>query len=175
MAKFPSLWALVPPRFVLQLATLGPLGMRLKAPGTWGSLAGLLWYTLFFHPLGETGLIILAVLTSLLAVGICGQAENILRRRDPGEVILDEMVAIPFCFLGVMPILASGGEPRYWVVGLLAFGLFRFFDILKPLGITKLQEFNGGWGVVLDDIAAALATCLCLHLLIRFLPVIFWS
>jgi len=69
---------------------------------------------------------------------------------------------MPLCFLGwqwLPPDLP-------WLVLLLAgFGLFRFFDILKPLGINKLQSLPGGWGVVLDDVAAALASCASLHLL----------
>ena len=166
---------LLPPRFILALATLGPVGRRLKAPGTWGSVAGLVWYTVFFHPWGEVGLVFWAVLTSLLAVPICAQAEVILRRRDPGEVILDEMVAVPFCFLGIMPLLAAGDDARYWLVGLLAFALFRLFDILKPFGIAKLQRAPGGWGVVVDDVAAALATCLCLHALIHLFPRLFFG
>ena len=40
---------------------------------------------------------------------------------------------------------------------LAGFGLFRFFDIAKPLGIRRLQALPGGWGVVIDDLAAALA------------------
>jgi phosphatidylglycerophosphatase A len=51
-------------------------------------------------------------------------------------------------------------------LGLLVagFALFRFYDIKKPLVINALQELPGGWGVVLDDTAAALATCATLHL-----------
>jgi phosphatidylglycerophosphatase A len=47
---------------------------------------------------------------------------------------------------------------------LAGFGLFRFYDILKPLGIRRLQDWPAGWGVVVDDAAAALATCATLHL-----------
>ena len=44
------------------------------------------------------------------------------------------------------------------------FLLFRFYDILKPLGIARLQTLPGGWGVVADDVAAALAACATLHI-----------
>lgn len=47
---------------------------------------------------------------------------------------------------------------------LAGFALFRFFDIAKPWGIARLQRLPGGWGVVVDDLAAALATCATLHL-----------
>jgi phosphatidylglycerophosphatase A len=59
------------------------------------------------------------------------------------------VVPTPLAFLGLL------------VVG---FGLFRFFDIRKPWVINSLQDLPGGWGVVLDDTAAALATCATLHI-----------
>ena len=46
---------------------------------------------------------------------------------------------------------------------LAGFGLFRYYDIRKPLGISRLQHFPGGWGVVADDLGAALATAATLH------------
>jgi len=49
------------------------------------------------------------------------------------------------------------------VVFLAGVALFRLFDIAKPLGIRRLQELPGGWGIVIDDVAAALAACLVLH------------
>jgi len=55
------------------------------------------------------------------------------------------------------------GPAPAWVVFLAGFALFRFFDILKPLGIGRLQELPAGWGVVMDDVAAALAACGVLH------------
>ena len=168
-----TLLTLIPPRWILAMATLGPLGRTLKAPGTWGSAVGILWYTVFFAPLGDLWLLFFGLFTVLLAVGICGQAEVILGKRDPGEVILDEMVAVPFCFAGIMPLLRAAegvGTPPAWLVLVMAFLLFRLFDVLKPFGINRLQHLRGGWGVVVDDVAAALATAFCLHLIIRFIP-----
>ena len=155
------------PRFlstttVLTLARLGPVGERLPAPGTWGSVAGLLYFTVFF--LGRVGLVgnlFLSAIGSYLAVAICGEAEFRLAKKDPGEVILDEFVAMPLCFLG-WPFLTA--TLPVWAVLLAGFALFRFFDILKPLGISKLQDLPSGWGVVVDDLAAALAACATMHL-----------
>ena len=48
-----------------------------------------------------------------------------------------------------------------------AFCIFRFFDILKPLGINRIQRLPGGLGVVADDVAAALATCVVLNVIAR--------
>jgi phosphatidylglycerophosphatase A len=148
-------------RDVLGLATLGPIGRRLPAPGTWGSIAGLLYYLLFFTRLGLAGFVLLAAAGAYIAVAICGEAEIRLGRHDPGEVILDEFVAMPLCFLGwpgmIRPL-------PFWAVCLLGFALFRLFDIVKPLGINKLQSLPCGWGIVADDLASALAACAVLHI-----------
>ena len=52
-----------------------------------------------------------------------------------------------------------------WLVVLLGFLFFRLFDVLKPFGIKKLQDYPGGIGVVVDDVAAAFATCITLYVL----------
>jgi phosphatidylglycerophosphatase A len=168
------------PRFlptdtVTALATLGPVGRRLPAPGTWGSLAGLLFYVVFFlRSDGLEGILVTVfggLLSGYFAVAICGEAEFRLAQKDPGQVILDEFVAMPWVFLGMGRLAAA--VPSVWVMGsdhlrlplvaAVGFLLFRFFDILKPLGISKLQDLPAGWGVVLDDTAAALAACAVMH------------
>jgi len=152
---------LLPSSLVLAFATLGPLGRRLRAPGTWGSVAGLLYFTVFFLPASFWPWALILSLPGLyLAVAMCGEAEFRLGRRDPGEVILDECMAMPLCFLG-WPALAALW-PR-WAVFIAGFVLFRLFDITKPFGIRKLQDLPGGWGIVADDVAAALAACTVLH------------
>lgn len=154
---------ILPSSLVKNLATLGPLGFWGKAPGTIGSAAGILWYTVAFHYLNPFGYVLLLAVSLYFAVAICGEAEVRMFKRDPGEVILDEFVAIPVCFIGLQgAIYQLGGWA--WVILVAGFGLFRLFDILKPFGISKLQEKPGGWGVVVDDVAAALATCLTLHI-----------
>lgn len=156
--RWPSL---LPRRLVTACATLGPLGRRLPAPGTWGSLAGLACFAIFL-PRASAGLILaVGAIAGYLAVGICGEAERILGKSDPGEVILDEFVVMPLCLLGWS---ALAGSPPFWVAAVAAFALFRLFDIVKPLGISRLQDLPGGWGVVADDVAAALAACATLHL-----------
>lgn len=152
---------LVPTATVVALATLGPLGRKLPAPGTWGSVAGLLYFTVFFQRLSFGGNLVASAVGLYIAVAFCGEAELRLRKKDPGAVILDEFVAIPLCFLGWRELI---GPLPAWAVLLAGFALFRFYDILKPLGIRRLQKLPGGWGVAIDDTAAALATCVTLHL-----------
>jgi len=155
--------AQIPPEGILNMATLGPLGTTMAAPGTWGSAAGILFFVLCCTPLGIVELLIAGVLLGYLAVGICGQAEIQLGKHDPGEVILDEFVAMPLCFIGWRMIAGGSGFWAFVMLLLAAFALFRFFDIRKPWVINRLQELPGGWGIVVDDTAAALATCATLH------------
>lgn len=151
----------LPTGFVVACATLGPLGRRLPAPGTWGSAAGILYFVVFYYHQSAGAVLLASALGSYLAVGLCGEAEVRLARRDPGQVVLDEVVAIPLCFLGWGSLLRAW---PVWAVLLAGFLLFRLYDILKPLGISRLQSLPGGWGVVADDLAAALAACATLHI-----------
>jgi len=159
-----SAWVrLLPSSVVLGMATLGRLGYMGKAPGTNGSAAGLIWFTLLYYPLSPFIYFLVVGLSIYVAIQICGEAENRMFKRDPAEVILDEMVAIPLCYIGLDFYLIPG---RAWIVILLGFVFFRIFDILKPFGIDKLQKLPGGLGVVVDDLAAAGATCLTLHIIL---------
>jgi phosphatidylglycerophosphatase A len=151
------------PEVVLNLATLGPVGRTLAAPGTWGSAAGILYFFLGYTPFDIGEILVIGLACAYFAVGICGQAEIQLGRPDPGEVILDEVVAIPFCFLG-WRMIAAPGYAGFWMLMLAGFLLFRFYDIRKPWVIDRLQRLPGGWGIVADDLGAALATCATLHL-----------
>ena len=163
--EWPRRW---PAAVVVNLATLGPLGRLPWGPGTWGSAAGVLFFVALLASLPTAALLALGLLLSWFAVAVCGDAERRLGARDPGCVILDEFAVIPFCFLG-WPQLAT--VVPAWAVFLAGFALFRILDIAKPFGIRALQELPGGWGVMADDFAAALATCALLHIGIGFYAV----
>lgn len=158
----PPIWMLfLSPKLICNIATLGPLGYGGWGPGTRGSVVGILFYTVFFYPLSPALYGVFSLLFLYLGIVFCGEAEVLMRRRDPGEIILDEFVAIPFCFIGVGWIME-----RYpvWLVMVCGFLLFRFFDIFKFFGIKGVQRLEGGLGIVGDDVVAALLTCICLHL-----------
>lgn len=138
-------------------------GRMRPAPGTWGSAVGLAWAALLVLACPPSLFWILSIAAVPPAIWICGQAERILGETDPSSVVLDEIVAMPFCFcpwlLKATDFLAgtvnrdrAHPEPTIFLV---AFVLFRFFDVLKPPPIRQLQRLPGGWGVVVDDLVAA--------------------
>ena len=164
------LWVrFLPTPWVVNFATLGPLGLFKKGPGTIGSLAGIALYAVFFHEATPLGYLLLSLLFVYLAIAFCDEAEKRLQMRDPGMIILDEFVAMPLVFLGMNGPQGLIAQHSGWPVLLAGFTLFRVFDILKPFGISKLQSFPGGLGCVIDDIAAAIASCAVLHVLLHLL------
>lgn len=158
----------LPTQFVVNCATLGPVGRAKKAPGTWGSMAGLFLYAVCFHYMPLLGFILLSLLLAYLAVALCDEAERRLQMRDPGMIVLDEFVAVPLVFFGMGGPNGLMVEHGGWPVLLLGFLFFRLFDILKPFGITRLQNLPGGLGCVADDLAAGVASCIVLHLFLEF-------
>ena len=155
-------WArFLPTPAVRNLASLGPLGYTRTAPGTIASVAGLVWYTVIFVPLGPLAYILVLCLSIYIAIEICDEAERRLLKRDPSEIVLDEFVAVPLCFLGLD---LAVNPNRTWILMLLGFCLYRLLDILKPLAIGRLERLPGGLGIVVDDLVAAAATCALLHL-----------
>ncbi len=152
---------------VVSLATLGPIGRVRRGPGTAGALAGLVYFAAFFSFLPAAHAwwltIVLSIPALWFAVAVCGEAEIRLGQRDPGGVVLDEFVVMPLCFIGWQALPAAWTGEARWALFLAGFGLFRVFDIAKPLGISRLQDLPGGRGVVADDVAAALASCATLH------------
>jgi phosphatidylglycerophosphatase A len=115
----------------------------------------------FFDRASIGAVLLASAIGAYLAVGVCGEAEVRMRRKDAGEIVLDEVIAIPLCFLGWRTL--HGVAPA-WVLLAAGFALFRLFDIVKPFGIGRLQSLPGGWGVVADDVVAALAACATLHI-----------
>ena len=139
---------------------------RLKpGPGTWGSVLGLGWFAALLATGSLAWFVLGAVAAMFASVWFCGAAEKILRQKDPGSVVLDEIVAIPFCFAGwvgtyffqtgQLPAPAHFFSAENWLKVVFIFGAFRFFDIVKPWPVKQSQSLPGGWGVTVDDVLAA--------------------
>ena len=130
-----------------------------KAPGTWGSLVGLFIFFLL-HTLSLP--IYLAVVAGLFLIGIftAGEAEKIMDHKDPGLVVIDEIVGM------LITMIAVGATPLNMALGFI---LFRIFDIAKPFPVGFIdQRFHGGLGIMLDDVMAGIYSLLILQVLVRF-------
>jgi phosphatidylglycerophosphatase A len=146
-------------KLAVQLATGLGIGMVPFAPGTFGSLLGLpLAWVIGLLPGFRIELA--AVIAACLAAVLIGDIaiKCLGRGKDPGCVVLDEIVAMPIVFF-LIPITS------FWVAA-AGFVLFRIFDIAKPPPARQLEKFPGGWGVMADDWAAAVYANLALRLLI---------
>ena len=135
------------------LATLGPVGYLPVAPATWASAVVVL--VAWFVPVPPLPVALAAIVAgALIAVWLCGEAEKSLGH-DAHPIVLDELIGQSIALLWA---------PHAWPAFLAAFALFRLFDIWKPLGARQAQELPGGWGVVLDDVAAGAVSCGVLQL-----------
>lgn len=159
--KFFPWLSIFPQKLAAEISTLFFLG-NLKAPGTWGSVAGLLFAYFAMTVLPLFWYLFLSVLLVYFAIGICELGERYFNIKDPGKINLDEFVALPLCFIGIFT--CPENFAHLWIWGLAGFALFRFFDIAKPLGIKKAQNLSGGLGCVIDDVLAAFAVCILLNI-----------
>ena len=145
-------------RWLLWVAEGFGTGRLKPGPGTWGTFVGLAWHALLVWLLPPWAWAVMVLATTFLAVPVCARAEKILGKEDPGSVVLDEIVAVPWCFAGAVLFNVLPMVQVPWVMWVAVFIGFRFFDIVKPPPIRQLQAFPNGWGVVVDDVAAAIAT-----------------
>ena len=154
-----------PNRLALFLATLGPLGRMPKAPGTWGSGAALVVAPWCFMPLPLYARMVALGLILVVGAWAAGRAEKLLGRKDPGCVVVDELLGQWVAFA---PFHLAGWSQAMPLDLLELFVLFRFFDILKPWPIRAVDRgVPGGIGVMLDDLLAGLfaaGTFALLHL-----------
>lgn len=131
-------------RLLSYLATIGPVGFFRPAPGTWGSAFGVASGTAIacYHPM-----ILMAGVVVLTVIGIVAahHYQHQTGKKDASEVVVDEVAGqwIPICVI-----------PLEWQWLLLAFILFRFFDIIKPGPVGMAEHWPGGYGVMADDVIA---------------------
>ena len=128
-------------------------GLSPKAPGTAGTLLAL---PLFFGLMQLPENLHLALITGLFLIGIplCTIAGKALGVSDHGSIVWDEIVAM---------LLVLECTPKHWLWWLVAFLLFRLFDIWKPAPIRQCDDkLKGGFGVMFDDLLAAIYAIICL-------------
>jgi phosphatidylglycerophosphatase A len=135
------------------IATIFFIGYVPFAPGTFGTLAGMLFiWTLKPSFMWQFAIVITALIIGIITSGI---AEQAFGEKDSRHIVIDEFVGY-LCSVILLPL-----TPAYM---LAAFFLFRFFDILKPPPIHMLERISGGIGVMCDDVAAGIATNVLLQI-----------
>jgi phosphatidylglycerophosphatase A len=139
------------------IASFFGLGFFPVAPGTLASLAVVLLYKWLLHPLPLPYLLLLLFLFLVVGVPAADAYSSELKKTDPRRVVIDEAVGQFLVLVFISPD---------WSLLIIGFLLFRFFDIVKPFPIRKLEGLPGGWGIMADDVAAALMAKLLLHIFI---------
>ena len=144
------------------IATAAYVGYVRFAPGTAGSAAGMLLLA-SLRASGATPALELGTIAGLIVLGIWSGslAERHFRWRDPGPVVIDEVVGM-WITLALIPL-----TPAAIIAG---FFLFRLADIVKPFPSARLEALPGGWGIMADDIVAGLYAHGCLRLVMLASP-----
>ena len=152
------------PRLALAAATALGLGYFPKAPGTFGSAAGVLlgcgalYFAQFADP-GNSWLTFAAInLTLVLAISILGVwaagcVAIHLHKKDPQIVVIDEVAGQLIAYFG---LATAGASVLNWKFLLLGFILFRVFDIWKPFPARQAESLPGGLGIMADDWVAGI-------------------
>lgn len=129
----------------LAISTWG-VGYLPLMPGTFGSLVGLGIFLL----LGSLPLQIVAiVLLTWSGIWAASRTERILRLKDPGKVVVDEVAGQ---MIALLPLAVFAVSSVVWII--VSFILFRLFDIFKPYPAGKLEGLRSGWGIMADDLVA---------------------
>ena len=134
-------------KFLIFLASFAYLGFIPVAPGTFGTLGGVCVYYLLIRITDNLGYMVFLTVFLIFSIMISGYAEKVLGEDDPNKVVIDEVTG----FLVTMTMI-----PFTLINLLIGFLLFRFFDIVKPFPIRRIEKIGGGVGVVLDDVAAGI-------------------
>jgi phosphatidylglycerophosphatase A len=129
------------------LATWFGCGLVPIAPGTAGTLGAVPLYLIVVH-LGRGALALVLFTVTSLGIWAASRVANELRQKDPQVVVIDEVAGLLVTMLPVREVSVGA-----LVAGFL---LFRLFDIVKPWPVRSLEKLPGGWGIVLDDVAAGL-------------------
>jgi phosphatidylglycerophosphatase A len=130
------------------IATGCGVGLLPTAPGTWASLAALPLGWLIGVEFGALGILTAAVIAFVAGWWASARVAETSGILDPGFVVIDEIAS---------QLLILAAVPRDWRFYLAAFLLFRLFDIWKPFPVNWLDRtVKGGFGIMLDDVAAAI-------------------
>lgn len=137
-------------------------GLAPKAPGSIGSLWGWASWLVIQNHLSLQSQSLLIATALLIGWWACTVTARDMGISDPGAIVWDEIIAMWLIFFLIMPT-------GFWAQ-LIAFGLFRFFDAVKPGPVAWADQlfkgfgWRGGWGIIWDDLVAAFCTLLVISL-----------
>lgn len=148
-------------KIVKMLATWFYIGDIPGAPGTAASAAAVLMAVIF----APNALLYIIVLIGVTVLGfkVAGRMETILKRKDPGCIVIDEVAGIMIAFF-LLPLTVP--------VAVTAFFLFRAFDMFKIFPVNKFEQLEGATGVMMDDVIAGIYTNIVMQAAVRWAGII---
>lgn len=161
-----------PPLWARLVGTTAGCGYWPWGPGTMGAIAGVaIWVALaaVIHSVPAIVAIISALIVIFTVLGVA--AADCCEKYwgpDPSRVVMDETVGQWITMLPLSPLVACAGTLGQWSTWgwvALSLALFRFFDIVKPLGVRRMEALPGGRGVMADDILAGIYGAIILLIL----------
>lgn len=145
---------------ILAVGTGFFVGMVPPRTATIATMLGIPLAVGLYQLVGWSGYVPVLVLLWLIGIPVCRRSAELLGREDPREVTYDEYSTLPLVYFLV--------DDFNWQVLAAGFALHRFFDILKPLGVRRLEKLGGGLGIMSDDVLAATYGLLIMRLLDHF-------
>lgn len=143
-------------RHILIASVLG-LGFSRIAPGTVGALGGYAIAILLKQFTSCPDLLLAGLIVLFFLLGVDSSSKLEAKwGKDSSKIVIDEVVGMWIALLLL---------PSAWLYTILAFVLFRFFDIIKPFFIKKMEKLKGGWGVMMDDVLAGIYANLVIQLI----------
>ena len=142
--------------FVRIISTFFYVGYLPLIPGTFGSFAGLILF--YFIQDNPVHLVLGFIIVTVTGFFICGPAENLMQKKDPPCIVIDEVSGMLLSLLFI---------PYDLKLMILGFFIFRLLDTLKPFPVSRLERLRGGLGIMSDDLMAGLYTNIILQVAVR--------
>lgn len=148
-------------KLVKMLSTWFYTGFFPLAPGSMASIVA----TLMAVILAPYPVIYVAVFLVVTFIGfiVSGMMEDVVGQKDPGCVVIDEVSGVLISFFML---------PLSWPVIIITFFLFRAFDMFKIYPVNKFEKYEGGVGIMLDDVVAGIYTNIVMHIAIRWAGIV---
>ena len=136
------------------------------APGTIASLATVIIFYAFAKYFNVFSFMLIISAVILLSFVAVGAYTTDLLEKDKNEIVIDEVIGQSIALLPLL-IFVENTSPKFFMC-IISLLFFRFFDIVKPFPINKIDKMNNTFGVIFDDILAGIFAALLLTFVLRF-------